>query len=75
MDTMRLIHWTGTPNGVCERRDNGTDTSEVRLPSGTTLTYLGTAYHLENVTCIRCLLAAGYDLLEGSSLLAARMAA
>jgi len=49
----RLIHWSGTPVGVCVRKDSGVD-AEVVQQGETTITFLASADHHEKVTCGIC---------------------
>lgn len=50
MTDQKLIHWTGTPQGVCARKDAKAD----EWQDGPNITYLGVADHLGNVTCPVC---------------------
>jgi hypothetical protein len=52
----RLIHWSGTPAGVCERKDKGLDAYyPVTQPNiGGTVSFSALADHPGNVTCPTC---------------------
>jgi hypothetical protein len=52
----RLIHWSGTPKGVCERKDSGADAYyPVTQPNaGGVVGSTGMAYYPSNVTCPTC---------------------
>ena len=48
-----LVHWQGTPQGECARRDAGIDEAVTVQANGTTIT-TRPAYHQGNVTCPVC---------------------
>jgi hypothetical protein len=49
----RLIHWAGTPQGACVRKDSKVDQA-VKQQGETTITQTAEATHPENVTCKVC---------------------
>ena len=52
-----MIHFTGTPDGACERKDNKSDVKSYKIRSGklgTILTNTALANHIGNVTCPVC---------------------
>jgi hypothetical protein len=51
--TAEFIHWRGTPEGVCERKDSKADSRSV-VQGRTTITYSGEAGFIGNVTCTTC---------------------
>lgn len=50
----RLVHWQGTPEGVCERKDSKADQRVTTQQNGTTITDTAEASHPENITCTFC---------------------
>lgn len=53
-DDLPLIHWAGTPAGVCERKDSGKDRRHTKLPGKCSVTHLAECnFHL-NITCPIC---------------------
>lgn len=51
----RLIHYSAVPKGVCDRKDSNADgRSRTVKETGTTITEMASASHLENVDCLIC---------------------
>lgn len=54
-----LVHWSGTPAGVCSRKDSGADMVIVPptlVPGacGATVKWTAVAHHPENISCPVC---------------------
>lgn len=49
---LETVHWAGTRQGRCERKDRGTDSMIHEMGDGIEALFPSVAYLRENVTCM-----------------------